>query len=65
MRLLAVSGFVSAVELEERLDGDGMKVGSGRWRIGSDSGLYAPADKRGVVSRESTTTALVPLSAAE
>jgi hypothetical protein len=63
MRLLAVSGFVSTVELEERLDG--MKVGSGRWPIGSDSGLYAPADKRGVVSRESTTTALVPLSAAE
>lgn len=64
MRLLPesvyVSGSVSAVETDERLDG--MKaVDSGNWQIEKEYGLYAPAPKRGVVS----TAASAAVSPAE
>jgi hypothetical protein len=60
IRLLPVSGFVSAVDMDDRLDG--MNAGSGSCRIDNDSGLYAPASRRGVVSSDPSTTALALLA---
>lgn len=53
MRLLPVSAFVSAFEMDDLLDA--MRAGSGK-RYVRDSGLWVPAIRRGVVSMECSTS---------